>query len=79
MTRQEAFQQAKFIMLTAMVNHLRTDNVSNAIVQFGAEQFDLNTIDKIEDIEERIDSLIKDLYYIKVNAERAKQIIRDAE
>ena len=79
MTKQEAFQRAKFIMLTAMVNHLRTDNVSNAIAQFGAEQFDLNTIDKIEDIEERIDSLIKDLNCIKANAERAKQVIRDAE
>ena len=79
MTKQEAFQQAKFIMLTAMVDYLRTDNVSNAIALFGAEQFDLNTIDKIEDIEERIDSLIKDLNCIKANAEKAKQFIRDAE
>lgn len=79
MTKQEAFQQAKFIMLTAMVNHLRTDNVSNAIAQFGAQQFDFNSIDKIEDIEQRIDSLIKDLNCLKVNAEKAKQVIRDAE
>lgn len=79
MTKQEAFQQAKIIMLTAMVNNLRTDNVSNAIANFGAEQFDINTIGKLERIDGEIDSLIKRLNCLKANVEKAKQFIRDAE
>ena len=79
MTKQEAFQQAKFIMLTAMVNNLRTDNVSNEIIFFGAEQCDINTIEKLERIDGEIDSLIKRLNCLKANVENAKQVIRDAE
>lgn len=79
MTKQEAFQQAKFIMLTAMVNNLSTDNVSNAIVNFGAQRCEFNTIGDLERIDGEIDSLIKRLNCLKANVESAKQFVRDAE
>lgn len=79
MTKQEAFQQAKSIVLTAMSQNLRTDNVSNQILFFGAEKFDIDTIGKLERIDGEIDSLIKRLNCLKANVESAKQVIRDAE
>lgn len=79
MTKQEAFQQAKSIVLTAMSQNLRTENVSYEILFFGAEKFDINSIDRLERIDGEIDYLIKRLNCLKARIESAKQVIRDAE
>ena len=79
MTRQDAFQRAKSSMLIAMSDNLKTDNVSNAILAFGAEMFDINTAERLDRINVEIDSLINRLNYLKVNVENAKQFLRDAE
>lgn len=79
MTKEEAFQKAKFIMLNAMVNHLRTDSVSNAIARFGTLNLEINAIGNIEEVERKVDELIKELKHIKAFAKYAKQVIRNAE
>lgn len=79
MTKEQAFQRAKSIVLISMTNNLRAEDVSNMVAFFGADPHECNALSDLERIEGAIDALIDRLNYMKVNVESAKTIIKDAE